>query len=134
MLTFVAGDQHPAFGLEVGWDEVTESMGQDVVCFVVYVLPTMGTGLKRQRGREGECQFTPRHRQNETEENQLPGGESVIIPEHRNGKTEDSGLQSLGVRQFLGKGQGKPESGQCPPHWAQEGRSFLSEKHLVHRT
>lgn len=51
-LTFVTGDQHLAFGLEVGRDEVAESMGQDVVCFVVDVLPTMGTGLKGQRGRE----------------------------------------------------------------------------------
>lgn len=53
-LTFVAGDQYFAFGLEVGRDEVAESMGQDVVCLVVDVLPTMGTGLKGQRGREGE--------------------------------------------------------------------------------
>jgi hypothetical protein len=53
-LTFVAGNQHLAFGLEVGRDEVAESMGQDVVCFVVDVLPTMGTGLKGQRGREGD--------------------------------------------------------------------------------
>lgn len=51
-LTFIAGDQHLAFSLEVGRDEVAESVGQDVICFVVDVLPTMGTGLKRQRGRE----------------------------------------------------------------------------------
>lgn len=54
MLTFIAGDQHLAFALEVGRDEVADSMGQDVVCFVVDVLPTMGTGLKGQRGRGGE--------------------------------------------------------------------------------
>lgn len=53
-LTFITGDQHLAFGLEVGRDEVAESMGQDVVCFVVDVLPTMGTSLKGQRGRESE--------------------------------------------------------------------------------
>lgn len=49
-LTFIAGDQHPAFGLEVGRDEVAESVGQDVVRFIVDVLPTMGTGLKDREG------------------------------------------------------------------------------------
>lgn len=45
-LTFIARDQRPAFGLEVGWDDVTEAMRQDMVCFIVDVLPAMRTGLK----------------------------------------------------------------------------------------
>lgn len=53
-LTFIARDQRPAFGLEVGRDDVTEAVGQDVVCFVVDVLPAVGTGLKdRQEFRAG---------------------------------------------------------------------------------
>lgn len=45
-LTFIARDQRPAFGLEVGRDDVTEAVGQDVVCLVVDVLPAVGTGLQ----------------------------------------------------------------------------------------
>lgn len=51
-LTFIARDQCPAFGLEVGRDDVTEAVGQDVVCFIVDVLPAVGTGLRdRERLR-----------------------------------------------------------------------------------
>ena len=54
-LTFIARDQRPAFGLEVGWDDVTEAVGQDVVCFIVDVLPAVGTGLRdRERFRAGQ--------------------------------------------------------------------------------
>lgn len=54
-LTFIARDQRPAFGLEVGWDDVTEAVGQDVVCFIVDVLPAVGTGLwDRERFRAGQ--------------------------------------------------------------------------------
>lgn len=49
-LTFIARDQRPAFGLEVGRDDVTEAVGQDVVCFVEDVLPAVGTGLKDREG------------------------------------------------------------------------------------
>lgn len=64
-LTFIARDQRPAFGLEVGRDDVTEAVGQDVVCFVVDVLPAVGTGLKdRQEFKSrkvssGRSQSTP---------------------------------------------------------------------------
>lgn len=55
-LTFIARDQRPAFSLEVGWDDVAEAVRQDVVCFVVDVLPPVGTGLKGQKGvREGKA-------------------------------------------------------------------------------
>lgn len=50
VLTFIARDQHPAFALEVGRDDVTEAVGQDVVCFIVDVLPAVGTGLKDREG------------------------------------------------------------------------------------
>lgn len=50
VLTFIARDQRPAFGLEIGWDDVTKAVGQDVVCFIVDVLPAMGTGLKDREG------------------------------------------------------------------------------------
>lgn len=50
VLTFIARDQCPAFGLEVGRNDVTEAVGQDVVCFVVDVLPAVGTGLKDREG------------------------------------------------------------------------------------
>lgn len=54
-LTFIARDQRPAFGLEVGRDDVTEAVGQDVVCFIVDVLPAVGTGLQdRERFRAGQ--------------------------------------------------------------------------------
>lgn len=73
-LTFVAGDQLLAFGLEVGRDEVAESMGQDVVCFIVDVLPTMGTGLKGQK-----VHISVSEKQNEREQTpavgRLLGGE-----------------------------------------------------------
>ena len=55
-LTFIARDQRPAFGLEVGRDDVTEAVGQDVVCFIVDVLPAVGTGLQdRERLRAGQA-------------------------------------------------------------------------------
>lgn len=55
VLTFIARDQRPAFSLEVGRDDVTEAMGQDVVCFIVDVLPAVGTGLKdRDEVRAGK--------------------------------------------------------------------------------
>lgn len=50
MLTFIARDQRPAFGLEVGRDDITEAVGQDVVCFVEDVLPAVGTGLEDREG------------------------------------------------------------------------------------
>ena len=53
-LTFVARDQRPAFGLEVGRDDVTEAVGQDVVGFIVDVLPAMRTGLKDGEGLRAE--------------------------------------------------------------------------------
>lgn len=49
-LTFIARDQRPAFGLQVGRDDVTEAMGQDVVSFIVDILPTVGTGLEDKEG------------------------------------------------------------------------------------
>lgn len=53
-LTFIARNQRPALGLEVGWDDVTEAVGQDVVCFVVDVLPAVGTGLEDRERFRGE--------------------------------------------------------------------------------
>lgn len=53
--TFIARDQRPAFGLEVGRDDVTEAVGQDMVCFVVDVLPAVGAGLEdREEFRAGK--------------------------------------------------------------------------------
>lgn len=66
-LTFIARDQCSASGLEVGRDDVTEAMGQDVVCFIVDVLPAVGTGLEDRVGfRAGtggprRSQSRPRH-------------------------------------------------------------------------
>lgn len=49
-LTFIARDQRPAFGLEVGRDDVAEAVGQDMVCLVEDVLPAVGTGLEDREG------------------------------------------------------------------------------------
>lgn len=70
VLTFIAGDQRPAFGLEVGRDDVTETMGQDVVCFIVDVLPAVGTGLRDREGSEQEVSPS----RSQTRAQATPGG------------------------------------------------------------
>lgn len=41
--------------MEVGRDDVTEAVGQDMVCFVVDVLPAVGAGLEdREEFRAGK--------------------------------------------------------------------------------
>lgn len=44
--------------MEVGRDDVTEAVGQDMVCLVVDVLPAVGTGLK-DREEFGAGKSTP---------------------------------------------------------------------------
>ena len=74
-LTFIARDQRPAFGLEVGWDDVTEAVGQDVVCFIVDVLPAVGTGLRdRERFRAGRAERATGENQTDTERPGQPPG------------------------------------------------------------
>jgi hypothetical protein len=51
-LTFIARDQHPPFGLEIGWNDIAEAMGQDMVCLIVDVLPAVSTGLEGQTEEE----------------------------------------------------------------------------------
>ena len=46
-LTFVAGQELPPGGLQVGGNDVAEAMGQDVLCLIVDVLPAVCAGLKR---------------------------------------------------------------------------------------
>lgn len=77
-LTFIARDQRPAFGLEVGRDDVTEAVGQDVVCFIVNVLPAVGTGLRdRERFRAGQSG------QEVTKQSPAVPGSSVGAERHR---------------------------------------------------
>lgn len=48
-------------------------MGQDVVYFIVDVLPTVGTGLKGQRGRKNR-KFTSVYQKNRMKESECLGG------------------------------------------------------------
>lgn len=48
-------------------------MGQDVVCFIVDVLPTMGAGLKGQRGSKNR-KFTSVYQKSRMKENQRLAG------------------------------------------------------------
>jgi len=47
LLTFVAGQELPPIGLQVGGNDVAEAVGQDVLCLVVDVFPAVRACLNR---------------------------------------------------------------------------------------
>lgn len=78
LLTFIAGQELPPVGLQVGGNDVAEAVGQDVLCLVVDVFPAVRTCLNRSYHTcywprvTGEPSDQGRARINRTPQHHLP--------------------------------------------------------------